>query len=56
MKCFREEILEVVVNISNGAERKNKDFKYEFLLQHRNNTLSGMVAVLGGTVFTGDIL
>ena len=46
MKCFREGILEVTVNTNNGVERKNKDFKYEFLSQHRNNTLSGMVAVL----------
>ena len=46
MKCFREGILEVTVNTNNGVERKNKDFKYEFLSQHRNTTLSGMVAVL----------
>ena len=46
MKCFPEGILEVTVNTNNGVERKNKDFKYEFLSQHRNNTLSGMVVVL----------
>ena len=46
MKCFREGILKVTVNTNNGVERKNKDFKYEFLSQHRNNTLIGMVVVL----------
>ena len=46
MKYFREGILEVTVNTNNGVERKNKDFKYEFLSQHRNNALSGMVAVV----------
>ena len=46
MKAFREGILDVTVNTNNGVERKNKDFKYEFLSQHRNTTLSGMVAVL----------
>ena len=60
MKCFREGILEVTVNTNNGVERKNKDFKYEFLSQHRNNTLSGMVAVLVETfspeIHSGDIL
>ena len=43
MKCFREGILEVTVNTNNGVERKNKDFNHEFLSQHRNNALSGMV-------------
>ena len=46
MKWFPEGILEVTVNTNNGVERKNKDFKYEFLSQHRNNTLIGMVVVL----------
>ena len=46
VKFFREGISEVTVNTSNGIERKSKDLKYEFLSQHRNNTLSGMVAVL----------
>ena len=46
MKAFREGILDVTVNTNNGVERKNKDFKYQFLSQHRNTTLSGMVAVL----------
>ena len=46
MKCFREGMLKVIVNTNNDVERKNKDFKYEFLSQHGNNILSGMVAVL----------
>ena len=39
-------MLKVIVNTNNDVERKNKDFKYEFLSQHGNNILSGMVAVL----------
>ena len=46
MKCFRERILDLNVNTNNGLEKKNKDFKYEFSSQHRNNTLNGMVTDL----------
>ena len=46
VKYFRQGILKVIVNNNNDVERKNKDFKYEFLSQHGNNILSGMVAVL----------
>ena len=45
MKCFREAILEVTVNTSNGVERKNKDFM-NFYRNVEINTLSGIVAVL----------
>ena len=45
MTYFCEGTLEVTVNTNNGIERNNKDFKYEFLWQHRNKTLSEMVAV-----------
>ena len=56
MKCFPEGILEVTVNTNNGVERKNKDFKYKFLSQHRNNTFEWNSSSAGGTIFTGDIL
>ena len=45
-KAFRFGLLEIVVNANNGVERKNREFKYEFLKQYKDNTLSGMVTVL----------
>ena len=33
------------VNTNNGVERKNKDFKYEFLKPYKDNSLSGIVTV-----------
>ena len=38
--------MEIVVNTNNGVERKNRDFKYEFLRPYKDNTLSGMITVL----------
>ena len=38
--------MEIVVDTNNGVERQNKDFKYEYLKQFKDNTLSGMVTVL----------
>ena len=38
--------MEVVVDTNNGVERQNKDFKYEYLKQFKDNTLSGMLTVL----------
>nr|XP_047144725.1 uncharacterized protein LOC124818213 [Hydra vulgaris] len=46
VKAFRSGILETVVNTNNGVERKNRDFKHEFLNQYKDNSLSGMVTVL----------
>ena len=46
VKCLGDGIIEVALNTNNGVERKNKDFQYGLLSQHRNNTLSGMVKVL----------
>ena len=46
VKCLGDGIFEVALNTNNGVERKNKDFQYGLLSQHRNNTLSGMVKVL----------
>ena len=38
--------METVVDTNNGVERQNKDFKYEYLKQFKDNTLSGMLTVL----------
>ena len=38
--------MEIVVDTNNGVERQNKDFKYEYLKQFKDNTLSGMLTVL----------
>ena len=43
---FWQGLLEIVVNTNNGVERKNKDFKHEFLKPYKDNSLSGMVTVL----------
>ena len=36
--------MEIVVNTNNGVERQNKDFKYEYLKNIEDNTLSGIFA------------
>lgn len=46
VKLYRRGILEVTVNTNNGVERKNKDFKHEYLKQYLDKSLSGMVSVL----------
>ena len=46
VRAFRQGLLEIVVNTNNGVERKNKDFKLEFLKPYKDNSLSGMVTVL----------
>ena len=38
--------MEIVVDTNNGVERQNKDFKYEYLRQFKDNMLSGMLTVL----------
>ena len=38
--------MEIVVDTNNGVERQNKDFKYEYLKQFKDNTLSGMLTVM----------
>ena len=35
--------MEIVVDPNNRVERQNKEFKYEYLKQSKNNTLSGML-------------
>ena len=46
VKAFRFGLLEIVVNTNNGVERKNRECKYDFLKQYKDNTLSDMVTVL----------
>ena len=46
VKAFRFGLLEIVVNTNNGVERKNREFKYDFLKQYKAKTLSGMVTIL----------
>ena len=38
--------MEIDVDTNNGVERQNKDFKYEYLKQFKDNTLSGMLTVM----------
>ena len=38
--------MEIVVDTNDGVERQNKDFKYEYLKQFKDNTLSGMLTVM----------
>ena len=38
--------MEIFVDMNNGLERQNKDFKYEYLKQFKVNTLSDMFTVL----------
>ena len=46
VKAYRLGLMEIVVNSNNGIERKNRDFKHEFLKPYKDNSLSGMVTVL----------
>ena len=39
-------MLEIVVHTKIGVERKNRDFKYEYLHQYKDNSVSGMATVL----------
>ena len=39
-------MLEIVVHTNNGIEQKNRDFKYEYLRQYKDNSVSGMATVL----------
>ena len=34
--------MEIAVDMNNRVERQNKDFKYEYLKQFKDNTLSGV--------------
>ena len=46
IKAFRIGLMEIVVSTNNGVEHQNKDFKYEYLKQFKDNTLGGMFTVL----------
>ena len=46
VKAFRFGLLEIVVNTNNGVERKNREFKYDFRMQYKDNTLGGMVTAV----------
>ena len=46
VKAIRNGLMEIVVDTNNGVERQNKDFKYEYLKQFKDNTLSGILTVL----------
>ena len=46
VRAFRDGIMKISVNTDNGVERKNRDFKYEYLSQYKNKSLSGMLTVL----------
>ena len=39
-------MLEIVVHTNNGVERKNRDFRYEYLRQWKDNSVSRMATVL----------
>ena len=39
-------MLKIVVRTNNGTEQKNRDFKYEYLGQYKDNSVSGMATAL----------
>lgn len=39
-------IMEVVVNTNNDVERKNKDFKYQYLHKFNDNLLNAVIVLL----------
>lgn len=39
-------MFEIVVHTNNSVERKNRDFKYEYLSQYKDNSVSGMATAL----------
>ena len=45
--AFRCESFILGVNTNNGLERQNQVFKYTYLQQHKNNSLSGMLTITG---------
>ena len=46
VKAFRRQMLEIVVHTNNGVERKNRDFRYEYLRQYKDNSVNRMATVL----------
>ena len=45
-QSFPKQLIEIVVHTNDGVERKSRDFKYEYLKQYKDNSISGMVTVL----------
>ena len=46
VKAFRFGLLKIAVSTNDEVQRNNREFKYDFLKQYKDNTLSGMVTVL----------
>lgn len=46
MRAFRSVSFHVRVNTNNGIERQNRALKYDYLLAHRDTTLSGVMTVV----------
>ena len=44
--AYRKNRLLVNINTNNGIERQNKTFKYSYLAQRKNTSLSGMLEIL----------
>ena len=44
--CFPRWTTRSVIHTNNGVERKNKDFKHQYLAQFKDKSLSGMITVL----------
>ena len=45
-KVWKDNRLLINISTNNGVERQNESFKYGFLAQKKNNSLSGMLTVL----------
>ena len=43
---YRKDQFNVAINTNNGIKRQNRSFKYDFLANQRNTSLSGMLTVL----------
>ena len=47
--AYRKDQFNVAININNGIKRQNRSFKYDFLANQRNTSLSGMLTVLSSS-------
>lgn len=45
VSAYREDQFNVNVNTNNGVERKNRAYKYQYLADNRDKTLSGVITV-----------
>ncbi|XP_070546963.1 sentrin-specific protease 1-like [Ptychodera flava] len=46
VRAYRMERFNVSVNTNNGIERQNRAFKYDYLREYNDRTLSGMITVI----------